>query len=149
MPDLGIDSIEVKVDTGAKASSLHALDVEEFEKDGEMYVRYKTHPVRRHKKPEVVCESKVLEKRYVKSSTGKRQRRFVITTTVCMGPYKWLIDITLAERTTMEYRMLFGRTALGKNILVSPAKKHLHGMPEPDHAIFLRTKRYDGKEGDV
>ena len=47
LPDFGIQTIKVKVDTGARSSSLHAFDLHEFVRDGVQWVRFQVHPVQR------------------------------------------------------------------------------------------------------
>lgn len=141
-PKLGIDLLEAKIDTGAKASSLHAEKIEPFEKDGERWVRFVTHPKRKSRKDAITCEAKVIDERRIKSSNGVYQTRYVISTWVHIGPYKWPIDISLTSRKGMEYRMLFGRSALGKICLVSPTFAHLLGEPKLKDAVTIQSKRY-------
>lgn len=122
--DLCIDPIKVKVDTGAKTSSLHAFDIESFEKDGETYVAFKTCPDKRHPKKIVECQAKVIDYRKITSSNGQTQLRYVIRSPITIGGKTWDIDITLANRKKMRYKMLLGREAM-KNIVVSPHETYL------------------------
>ncbi|GAA4348312.1 ATP-dependent zinc protease [Kangiella taiwanensis] len=122
--ELNIDPIKVKVDTGAKTSSLHAFDIESFEKDGTSYVKFKTCPYKRHPKTIVECESEVIDYRKITSSNGQTQLRYVIRTPITIGGTTWDIDITLADRKKMRYKMLLGREAM-HNILVSPHKAYI------------------------
>ncbi|MDX1390639.1 MAG: RimK/LysX family protein, partial [Acidobacteriota bacterium] len=42
-PDLGVDRIKVKVDTGARTSALHVFDLVEFDGDDGPWVRFDIH----------------------------------------------------------------------------------------------------------
>lgn len=140
LPDLGVARIAAKIDSGARTSCLHAVNIEEFEKEDGLYVRFVTHPKRRNMKYEVVCEAKVHEKRVVKSSNGQQTQRYVIITDVQMGAYRWPVEMTLTSRKRMTYRMLFGRTSMGVNFLINPTESYLQG--EPQGMMLLREDVY-------
>ena len=130
LPDLGIKRIKVKVDTGARSSSLHAYDVETFIVDDVEFVRFKIHPVQRKSKPVVQAEAKVLEYRSVRSSSGKAKMRPVIVTTVKLLGQDWPIELTLANRDEMGFRMLLGREAFRGQFLVDAGKSYYGGKPK-------------------
>jgi len=125
LPDLGIEQIKPKIDTGARSSSLHAHQIELFQRKGCQWVRFEVQPVQRRKEPRIVCEAPVLEQRHVKSSSGHTSLRVVIRATVELGGQNWELDLTLASRDQMGFRMLLGREAVRGRFLVDPAKSYL------------------------
>ena len=130
LPDLGIDRIKAKVDTGARSSSLHAFDLRAFERDGEAWVRFQIHPVQREAEPSFEVEHRVLEYRSVKSSSGKASRRPVIVTQLALLGRTWPIELTLASRDEMGFRMLLGREAFRGRFLVDAGKSYYGGKPK-------------------
>lgn len=128
LPDLGLHRIKAKVDTGARTSALHALDIERFVEGGRERVRFIVHPRHRADDVEVVCTADVLERRHVKNSGGHRQHRVVIETTLVLAPeLVWPIEVTLTSRSDMRFRMLLGRAAIRGRMLVDPGRSYLTG----------------------
>jgi len=130
LPDLGIKAIKAKVDTGARSSSLHAFDVKEFDRNGERWVRFSIHPEQRSTSKTVITESKIFDVRSVRSSSGKATIRPVIMAEITLLGLTWPVELTLANRDEMGFRMLLGREAFRKRFLVDAGKSFLGGRPK-------------------
>lgn len=130
LPDLGVKQIKAKVDTGARSSSLHAFDLTKFDRDGEEWVRFSVHPVQRKHHRIVETEARVLEYRSVRSSSGKASMRPVIVTKVALLGQIWPVELTLANRDAMSFRMLLGREAFRKRFLVDAGNSFFGGQPK-------------------
>lgn len=124
---LGIPAIKARVDSGAKTSSIHADNIEVFEKGGVDWVRFEVDPIQDHPETIVQCEAKLLRSKLVKSSMGASEERLMIRTRLTLGKKSFSIKLTLASRDTMNYRMLLGREALNKRYLINPAEHALLG----------------------
>jgi len=129
LPDFGIEAIKVKVDTGARSSSIHASKVREFVRNGEKWVRFKVHPIQRNKDVTVTIEAKIIEYRSVRSSSGKAAMRPVISTKLTLLGITWPVELTLASRDNMGFRMLLGREAFRRRFLVDAGKSYFGGKP--------------------
>jgi len=127
LPDLGIQAIKAKVDTGARTSALHTFGLEPYEEDGTFKVKFGIHPLQRRKDIEVSCVADVVDRRRVTSSAGQSEMRYVIRTFVALGEIRWPIELTLTDRRSMRFRMLLGRAAISGLLLVDPAKSYLTG----------------------
>jgi hypothetical protein len=126
LPELGIRSIKAKVDTGARSSSLHAYGIVEFEQDGERWVRFQVHPIQHNDSKIITASALVLDKRPVRSSSGQVSERYVISTMLKLMGEIWPIELTLARRDQMGFRMLLGREAIRGRFLVDPGSSY-HG----------------------
>ena len=129
LPDLGIKTIKVKVDTGARSSSLHAFNLRVFERDGVKWVRFQVHPVQRKSIRTVEVEVMVLEFRPVRSSSGAVTLRPVIVTNIELLGLTWPVELTLASRDEMGFRMLLGREAFRRRFLVDAGRSYYAGRP--------------------
>lgn len=127
LPDLKIDQIKCKVDTGAKTSALHAYFIEPFKKAGVDYVRFGLHPTQKSTKKEIVCTSKVVDQRVVTDSGGHREIRYVILTCIKLDQHELEAEVTLTDRDSMTFRMLLGRDAVKNQFIVNPARSYLIG----------------------
>jgi hypothetical protein len=129
LPDLGVAHIKAKIDTGARSSSLHTFDVEEFQRDGQPWVRFHVFPRQHCDQTRVWTEAPVLEHRDIRSSNGQMSSRPVIRTRVLILGKKYRIDLTLADRSEMGFRMLLGREAVRRRFVVDPGHSFLGGVP--------------------
>ncbi|MFO7859318.1 MAG: RimK/LysX family protein [Ectothiorhodospiraceae bacterium] len=134
LPELAIPAIKVKVDTGARTSALHAVHLRPFTaEDGRHRISFDVHPYQRRGRPTVHCVADLVGHFQVTSSTGHQEARPVIRTLVTLGGDQWPIDLTLTNRDTMGFRMLLGRRAMRRRLVVDPSASFLSGRPDdPD-----------------
>jgi len=132
-PDLGIPTIKARVDSGAKTSALHAINITPFLKDGANWVKFDINPIQNNLKTVLHCEAPLVDKRIVKSSSGFREQRYVIQTTLDMGKDSWPIEMTLTNRDSMGFRMLLGREAMSGRVLVDPEQIYMLGQSTTDN----------------
>ena len=125
LPELGLDRIKAKVDTGARTSALHAFELRTFDQDGRRRVEFKMHPRQRDSETVVVCVADVIDERIVRDSGGHSENRLVIRTPVMIGDRRWPIELTLTARDDMLFRMLLGRTAMKGRAIVNPSRSYL------------------------
>ena len=122
LPDLLACPIKAKIDTGARTSSLHSFGTRRFNERGEPWVEFLLHPVQRRSVPEIACVAPIKDERWIRSSSGAAGKRLVVETTARLGTLSWPIELTLAQRDVMGFRMLLGREAVRGRFLVDPAR---------------------------
>jgi ribosomal protein S6--L-glutamate ligase len=146
-PELGIPAIKARVDSGAKTSALHAINIAPFVKEGENWVKFDINPIQNNLKTVIHCEAKLIDKRIVKSSSGFREQRYVIQTQLKIGDDTWAIEMTLTNRDSMGFRMLLGREAMSGRILVDPEQKYLLGQTTTESLKDLYQNAIANKSG--
>lgn len=118
LPELAIENLKVKVDTGAKTSSLHVDNIQQITSKGKPKVTFDIHPDIHDVSRVVSCSAIISDIRTIKSSNGNAETRYVIKTPLTLGNETWDVEITLTDRSVMNYLMLFGCEAIGNKYLV-------------------------------
>ncbi|MUU78532.1 ATP-dependent zinc protease family protein [Winogradskyella endarachnes] len=113
-PELKLNTIDVKIDTGAYTSAIHCSKIREV--DGKLYCIFysKEHP--NFKSEEVVFNTYTYTD--VKSSNGHKENRYKIKTTVIFFGKSYKINLTLSTREDMRFPVLIGRQFLKNKFLV-------------------------------
>ncbi|MFT5942730.1 30S ribosomal protein S6--L-glutamate ligase [Sediminicola arcticus] len=125
--EMGIPAIKARVDSGARTSSIQATNTKVFTKGVQEWVKFEVNPLQDNRSFNMLCEAKLVDRRTVKSSSGISEERLVIKTPVTIGSETFNIELTLANRDTMEFRMLLGREALNERYMVNPAESYCLG----------------------
>jgi len=135
LPDLGFERLRVKIDTGAKTSSLHAWKIEslgvqeddlgisremlKLSLDGDVRSGYKTR--------ELVVP--LVRYAMVTDSSGRKERRPVFRTRIVLGSVVKIIEVNVTNRESMRFRMILGRSALISDFIVDVNREFLLGPP--------------------
>jgi hypothetical protein len=130
LPDLGVDKISAKVDTGAHTSSLYATHIKVFERDGKEFAKFRVTYGKPSKRKFATAEAPLAGFRKIKSSSGETEERPVITTSLCIMGQCWKSEITLTSRQSMQFPMLLGRACLKKRFIVDPSRANLSAEQE-------------------
>ena len=117
---------DARVDTGATTSSLNAVDIKEFERNGKDWVRFHLADKSQATEDQKWIEAPVV--RYVKirqSTTDQAERRAVIELWVKVGKIHEKAQFTLADRSQMSHPVLLGREFIKDIALVDVSKKYV------------------------
>ncbi|WP_414695780.1 ATP-dependent zinc protease [Oryzihumus sp.] len=129
LPGLDVPWIKAKLDTGARTSTLHAFDLRELDRGGEVWVRFSIHPWQRSDEDAVTVDCAVHDRRAVRSSSGHAEERIVVLMDLELVGRKVTAEVTLSRRDEMGFRMLVGREALRQGFVVDSGRSYLGGRP--------------------
>lgn len=118
---------KARVDTGATTSSLSAVDIVPFERDGKDWVTFKI----KHNGIESE-EISLPIKRWVKikqSSSDVSDKRPVISTVLKIGDMDSSTEFTLVDRTHLSFPVLLGRSFFRDVAVVDVAQKYVQPKP--------------------
>ncbi len=118
--------IKAKLDTGAKTSSIHAIDIQPFKRDGERWAKFtlilNDSQGEQHK---ITLEKPRSRKASIKNHDGNNDTRYVIDLEVCFNGRRFTTEFTLADRSEYIYDILLGRQFLKEAAIIDPDKTFL------------------------
>jgi len=122
LPELKLKNVKVKIDTGAKTSSLHCSIIKAA-KNG--FVKFIVLDENNKKFTGDFIIKKISRISPVKSSNGTSEDRYFIKTPVVVFGKKYLMETSLSYRGSMKFPLLIGRELLKQNFIVDVTKKDL------------------------
>lgn len=112
IPELGIDNVLAKIDTGAYSGALHCSKIEEIVGKSGRKKALRFTPSDNHAH---ATELTKYNRAYVRSSTGHRVRRYLFDTDIIIKGKTYRIRIGLSNRSDMNCEILIGRRFLREN----------------------------------
>ncbi|RFU12309.1 ATP-dependent zinc protease [Rhodobacteraceae bacterium W635] len=124
LPELDLDMVEAKIDTGARTTALHASRIRPFEQDGKPWVEF--HPEHDRLDRASLCRLPIHDRRAITNTGGVPEERIIIRTRLLIAGHRLRIDISLADRADMAFPIIIGRTALRRaRLLVDSGRSWL------------------------
>lgn len=123
--DKQADRSRARIDTGAKTSSMHAVEQVGFERDGEPWVRFLFDADAEGSGEALVMEKKVERYVRIKRHDQEPQRRYVVKMLLTVGDLKESVEVTLSDRSDFEHPVLIGRNFLTDNAVVDVSQQYL------------------------
>lgn len=144
LPEWGVRGVKTKVDTGARTSSLHVENIEHL---SDNRVRFEVALSRKDPDKRVAAEASLVRSSRIRSSTGHRQERLIVSTKVKVGDFEREIEISLVSRKGMLCRMLLGRRAIEGDLVVDPDQRYLLSRSEARELGVLKRRSQRAASG--
>lgn len=124
-PEIELEDIDIKIDSGAYTSSIHCHEVKEVTEGNSTLLKLNfldnSHP--QYNKKDFIFDE--YSSKIVKSSNGISEKRFLIHTKIILFNIEFPIYLTITERSDMKFPVLLGRKFLNKKFVIDTAKKNL------------------------
>ena len=121
--------MHAKLDTGAETTSINAADHELFKRAGKRWVRFS---LTNRRERTMTLERPVVRVATIRRFFGRRQERPVIELEICLGSVRKTIEVSLVDRTGLDYQLLIGRNFLAGELLVDSGTTYRLSPDCPD-----------------
>jgi len=121
--DFDISDVPAKIDTGAKTSVIHCDYIELIKKGRKQFVKFI--PLSESHSSGKVFTLPYHKERKIRNSFGFEENRYIIHTQIKMFGETHGIEISLRDRSNMEFPVLLGRSFLRKKFLVDVSRSNL------------------------
>ena len=120
----GLDiNVPARIDTGATTSSVSAVDILAFERDGKKWVKFKlSHEGKTSKE----LTLPVVSTKFIRQSNSEKTvERYTVKGWVTVGSLKLNTEFTLADRTHMDFGVLLGRSFFRDEAVVDISRQYV------------------------
>lgn len=125
LPEMKLESIDAKIDTGADSSAIHCHHIEIIKRKGKRVLHFilldPTHPRYNNRS----FYFKEFKQRSIKNSFGVSEKRYIIKTPVVIFGKCFDTEFSLSYRGNLTYPILLGKRFLFRKFVVDVAKTNL------------------------
>ncbi len=116
--------LTARIDSGATTTSIHATQVQLFERDGKRWVRFHADNGRGK---DVTLELPRVRRVLIKGEGTNLEERQVVMIEVQIGSLRQKIEATLSDRDNYHFPLLIGRNFLRDHTLIDVSRKYIQG----------------------
>lgn len=121
---------DARIDSGAQTSSVYARNTQQFERDGNNWVRFEV-PIPGDDDNWASMEKEISRQvRIVQASSDDAERRIVVSLQFAIGNHQQVAEFTLADRENLTYDVLIGRNILRDVMLIDVGKEFATTLPD-------------------
>lgn len=122
-------TLQAKLDTGAKTTSINAPTPEFFQRGSERWVRF---TITSRDNKSTTIEAEVIREATIKRHFGNQQVRPVIMLDICIGNIRKREEVNLVGRSNLNYQLLIGRNFLKDAFLIDSGSTYRLSPDCPD-----------------
>ena len=138
-------TFEARIDSGAAVSSISAVNITEFERNGKKWFRFHMQANDR----DLEMEAPFVRYSDIRQSTKDTlTRRPVVSLNLKIGDFSTASEFTLADRTHMQFPLLIGRTMLQDVAVVDVARSNIQKRADPNGLVILDRDEYNKLKKD-
>ncbi len=131
LPELNLENIPCKIDTGAFTSTLHCSKIHLIEKDGAEILSVNFYDPKFHILNKKEFRFTDFKEKKVRSSNGEVDFRYSIQTPVVIFNKRINTEFTLSFREKMKFPILLGKRFLRKKFIVDVSLTNLNSKKLP------------------
>lgn len=127
LPEFDLWKLPAKIDTGARTSVLHCSEIRLIHRGKKRFVEF----IPLDPSFDETLGQQTLRtlpfhsERTIRNSFGQEENRYVVKTIIRMFDQDFPIELSLRDRSDMEYPMLLGRSFIREKFLVDVSKSNL------------------------
>ncbi|GAD89403.1 MULTISPECIES: ATP-dependent zinc protease [Vibrio] len=116
-------TVKARIDSGATTSSLSAVEIKQFERDGEQWVKFK--PSHNGKIGKEISLPVVRFAKIKQSSTEDTDKRPVVAVWIQISDLKEKTEFTLVDRSHLDFPVLLGRSFVRDVAIVDVSRRYV------------------------
>ncbi len=125
LPEFELFKMPAKIDTGAKTSVLHCSHIALKKVGNKKYVEFSPLDPKDDQGQEQIFRLPFHSERKIKNSFGQEENRYIIKTKIKLHGQFYPIEVSLRDRSGMEFPMLLGRSFIRGKFVIDVSKSNL------------------------